>query len=128
LRIDYRWGGNAGKSADELVALAPDVIVTTTGGLVRELQRKSSTVPIVFAAANEPVGAGLIESLARPGTNATGLAMVESSQSAKLLQLLKEIAPRLRRAVVVRSPGGTGGSANFGVIQAAAGSLGMEFA
>jgi putative ABC transport system substrate-binding protein len=82
----------------------------------------------VFAAANEPVGAGLIESLARPGTNATGLAMVESSQSAKLLQLLKEIAPRLRRAVVVRSPGGTGGSANFGVIQAAAGSLGMEFA
>jgi putative ABC transport system substrate-binding protein len=126
LRIDYRWGSTAGKSAGELVALAADVIVTTTGAAVRELQRASSTVPIVFAAANEPVGAGLIESLARPGTNATGLAMFESSQSAKLLELLKEIAPRLRRAAVVRSPGGTGGSANFGVIQAAAGPLGME--
>jgi putative ABC transport system substrate-binding protein len=127
LRIDYRWVPSGRKYVvDELIALAPDVIVTSTGALVRELQRASSTVPIVFSAANEPIGAGLIDSLARPGTNATGLAMVESSQSAKLLELLKEIAPRLNRAGVVRSPGGTGGSANFGVIQAAAGSLGMQ--
>jgi putative ABC transport system substrate-binding protein len=129
LRIDYRWGASGARAdqyVDELIALAPDAIVTSTGSLVSELQRASSTVPIVFSAANEPIGAGLIEGLARPGTNATGLAMVESSQSAKLLELLKEIAPRLNLAAVVRSPGGTGGAANFGAIQAAAGSLGMQ--
>jgi hypothetical protein len=92
----------------------------------RELQRASSTVPIVFSSANDPVGAGLIESLARPGTDATGLSVFESGQSAKLIELLKEIAPRLTRAAVVRNPDGTGGAAYFAVIQAAAGSLGME--
>jgi putative ABC transport system substrate-binding protein len=134
LSIDARWGVNVDRTdperirrfAHEVVALAPDVIVTAGGGPVRELQRASSTVPIVFSGANDPVGAGLIESLSRPGTNATGLSMSESGQSAKLIELLKETAPGLRRAAVVRNPSGTGGPALFSVLQVAAGTLGME--
>src|ERR1700730_7569197 len=102
LRFDYRWGANAAdpdrirRYAAELVALAPDVIVSGGGGIiVRELQRASRTVPIVVAGANDPVGAGLVESLARPGGNTTGFAGIEYSQSGKFLELLKEVAPRL---------------------------------
>jgi putative tryptophan/tyrosine transport system substrate-binding protein len=130
LRFDYRWGARNRDDLDrprryaaELVAVAPDVIVTNTGGLAADLQRASRTVPIVFATANDPVGLGLVESIARPGTNATGLSTLEFSQSAKLLQLLREIAPRLMLVAVTRDPAFTG---NFGVIQAMAGSLGIQ--
>jgi putative ABC transport system substrate-binding protein len=131
LRIDYRWGGadyrdSMRRNAAELVALAPDVIVAGTGGIVRELQRASRTVPIVFPGANDPVGAGLVESLARPGGNATGFASIEYSMGGKFLELLKEIAPRVTRAAVIRDLGSAGGIGFLGAIQTAAVSLRVE--
>jgi putative ABC transport system substrate-binding protein len=131
LRIDYRWGGadyrdSIRRSAAELVALAPDVIVADTGGIVRALQQASRTVPIVFPGANDPVSAGLVESLARPGGNATGFATIEYSMGGKYLELLKEIAPRVTRAAVIRDPGAAGGIGFMGAIQTAAVSLRVE--
>jgi putative tryptophan/tyrosine transport system substrate-binding protein len=132
LRFDTRWGASAEdrdrirRYASELVALAPDVIVAGSGGIAVELKRTSRTVPIVFPTANDPVGTGLVESLARPGGNATGFSGFESAQTDKFLELLKEIAPGVTRVAVIRNPTRGGGTTNFGVIQAAAAPLGME--
>ncbi len=132
LRLDYRWGASADnpdrirRYAMELVALAPDVIVAGSGGIAIELKRTSRTVPIVFPTANDPVGAGLVESLARPGGNATGFSGFESAQTEKFLELLKQIAPSVTRVAVIRNPARGGGIVNFGAIQAAASPLGVE--
>jgi putative tryptophan/tyrosine transport system substrate-binding protein len=130
VKIDYRWsGGDANRNLTyvaELVALAPDVIVAANGGIASALQRASGTVPIVFAVASDPVGSGLIESLARPGGNTTGFGLVEYGASGKLLGLLKQIAPHVTRAAVIRDPGNSAGAGNLGAIQAAASSIGVE--
>jgi putative tryptophan/tyrosine transport system substrate-binding protein len=128
--IDYRWGGgdpNRYRSyAQELVALAPDVIVAGNGRTARSLQQVSDTVPIVFALAPDPVGAGLIESLARPGRSTTGFGLVEYGASGKLLGLLKQIAPHVDRAAIIRDPGSAVGAGMLGAIQAASVTIGVE--
>jgi putative ABC transport system substrate-binding protein len=130
VRIDYRW--NAGtaddirKYAAELVALAPDVILTTSGATVGALQQASRSVPIVFAGTVDPVGSGFVDSLARPGGNTTGFLLFEYSLSGKWLELLKEIAPSVTRAAVLRDTANPAGNAQFGAIQAVAPSLGVE--
>jgi putative tryptophan/tyrosine transport system substrate-binding protein len=130
VRIDYRWGpGNAEtmrKYATELVALAPDVVLASTSAAVPPLLEASRSVPIVFAGVADPVAAGFVESLARPGGNATGFTVYEYSISGKWLELLKEIAPRVTRAAVLRELGIAPGLAQFGAIQALAPSLGVE--
>jgi len=130
VRIDYRWGASntetLGTSAAELVALAPDVILATTGSSVRALQRVTRTVPIVFSGALDPVGSGLVASLARPGGNTTGFSGIEYGPSGKWLELLKQIAPQVTRAAIVRDPTAAGGSGQFGAIQAVAPPLGVE--
>jgi putative ABC transport system substrate-binding protein len=130
IRIDYRWGAGDvdrfRKYAAELVALTPDVVLATAGSVVGAFQQASRTVPIVFVTTVDPVGGGWVESLARPGTNATGFASYEFSMSGKWLELLKEIAPGVTRVAVIRDasvPAGTGG---FAVIQSAARSFGVE--
>ena len=108
LRIDIRWAaGDAElyrKYAAELVALAPDIILASSSPTVAALQAATRTVPIVFAHAVDPVGAGFVDSLARPGGNATGFVLFEYGISAKWLELLKEIAPALKRVAVLRIP------------------------
>jgi putative tryptophan/tyrosine transport system substrate-binding protein len=130
VRIDYRWGpGNANtmrKYADELVALGPDVILAATSASVAPLLEASRTVPIVFAGIADPVASGFVESLARPGANATGFTVYEYSIAGKWLELLKEIAPRVTRAAVLRESGVAPGLGQFGAIQALAPSLGVE--
>jgi putative ABC transport system substrate-binding protein len=130
LRADIRWAqGDAdsvGRYAKELVALEPDVILTSGTAPVAPLLRATRIVPIVFASATDPVGAGFVESLARPGGNATGFMQFEYSLSGKLLELLKEIAPRVTRAAVLRDATITSGIGQFAVIQSAAPSLGTE--
>jgi putative tryptophan/tyrosine transport system substrate-binding protein len=130
VQIDCRWSaGNADyirKFAAELVALAPDVIVSTGSPSVAVLQQATRSVPIVFTAVVDPVGGGLVASLARPGGNATGFMLFEYSTSGKWLELLKEIAPRVMRAAVIRDPTLTAAVAQFAAIQGAAGSLGVE--
>jgi putative ABC transport system substrate-binding protein len=130
LRIEYRWNASdaprARKAASELVALAPEVILVNSGvntGIVLETTR---TVPVVFVTAIDPIGAGLVESLAHPGGNATGFASFDFSLGAKWLELLKEITPRLTRVAVLRDPSVPAGSAPFGAVQAAASSFGVE--
>jgi putative ABC transport system substrate-binding protein len=108
-----------------LVALAPYVIVAGSGGIAIELRQMTRTVPIVFPTANDPVGTGLVESLARPGGNVTGLTGFESERTEKFLELLKEIAPGVTRVAVIRNPTRGGGTASLGAITAAAPSLGM---
>ena len=130
VRIDSRWGvadaDRIRKYAAELVALAPDVILTSTSAAVAPLLQATRTVPIVFTTVADPVGAGYVESLARPGGNATGFIVYEYSIAAKWLELLKEIAPHVRRVAVIRESAIAAGPGQFGVIQAAAPSLGME--
>jgi ABC-type uncharacterized transport system substrate-binding protein len=130
LRIDTRWiagdTDRARKYAAELVTLASDVIVANGVAALGPLQQATHTVPIVFVNVPDPVGGGYIASLARPGGNATGFMQSEYSTSGKWLELLKEIAPRVTRAVVIRDPTATAGVAQFAVIQSAAGSLGVE--
>jgi putative tryptophan/tyrosine transport system substrate-binding protein len=130
VRIEYRWGlgdpERLRKYAAELVALAPDVILAGGGSAVGPLQQASRSVPIVFANVLDPVGAGYVASLGRPGGNATGFASVEFGMSAKLLELLKQIAPRVARVAVVRNPGNPVEVAQFGAIQAVAPSLAVE--
>jgi putative tryptophan/tyrosine transport system substrate-binding protein len=128
LRIDTRWGGGIEgicRSAVELVALSPDVILTIGTNSAVALQQASRTIPVVFTAVTDPAGGGLVESLARPGGNMTGFALVAFGTSAKWLELLKEIAPGVKRAAVLRdtSPAGIG---SFAAIQAVAPSLGIE--
>jgi putative tryptophan/tyrosine transport system substrate-binding protein len=128
--IDYRWGASDGGRlhdlAAELVALAPDVIVATAGATVGALQQVSRTVPIVFVTTIDPVGSGFVDSLARPGGNATGFLAFEYSLSGKWLELLKQIAPRVTRVDVIRDTASPAGNAQFGAIQAVAPSLGVE--
>jgi putative ABC transport system substrate-binding protein len=130
VRIDTRWAsGDADlyrKYAAELVALAPDVILATASPTVAALQAVTRTVPIVFAHAVDPVGAGFVDSLARPGGNATGFILFEYSMSAKWLELLKEIAPRVTRVAVLRDPAAAAGTGQFGAIQSVAPSFGVE--
>ncbi|MFY9882846.1 MAG: ABC transporter substrate-binding protein [Pseudolabrys sp.] len=130
IRIDYRWGAgdadNMRKYAAELVALAPDVILASGTASVAPLLQATRTVPIVFVQVTDPVGAGFVDSLAHPGGNATGFLLFEYAISAKWLELLKEIAPRVSRAGVIRDPAQTAGTGQFGVIQSVAPSLGMD--
>jgi putative ABC transport system substrate-binding protein len=127
--VDIRWStGNdadARKYAAELVALAPDVILANANAVAPLLQ-VTSTVPIVFVNVIDPVGAGYVDSLARPGGNITGFTTYEYSMSGKWLQLLKEIAPGVTRAAVLRDPSIASGPAQFATIQAVAPSLGIE--
>ena len=130
LRLDYRWGDGKAetmrKYAAELAALAPDVILANSSGAVSALLQVTHTVPIVFAAVADPVGAGYVESLARPGGNATGFTALEYSFASKWLELMKEIAPRITRLAVLRDSTIAAGPGQFGVLQAFAPSLGLE--
>jgi putative tryptophan/tyrosine transport system substrate-binding protein len=119
VRIDTRWEAGPHR-AEELVALAPDVILASSSASVTALQRITHTVPIVFANVIDPVGAGFVESLARPGGNITGFSAFEYSLSGKWLELLKEIAPKLRRVAVLRDPSVASGIGQFAAIQALA--------
>jgi putative tryptophan/tyrosine transport system substrate-binding protein len=130
VRIDLRWSaGDAAetrKHAAELVALAPDVIVAPGSNTMGPLQQLTRTVPIVFVTVPDAVGAGFVESLARPGGNATGFIAYEYGISAKWLELLKEIAPGVTRAAVIRDPAISAGIGQFAAIQSVAPSLGVE--
>ena len=129
LRIDARWAvtpGDIRRQAAELAALAPDVILAHGATTVRPLLQATRTVPIVFPVAGDPVAAGLVDSLARPGGNATGFLVFEYSLSGKWLEVLKEIAPSVTRAAVLRDPTQGGGTSQFAVIQAVAPSLRVE--
>jgi len=130
IRIDYRWGSGDTerfrKYATELVGLSPDVILGTAASIVRALQEASRTIPIVFVTTIDPVGSGLVASLSHPGGNATGFIASEFSLSAKLLELLKEIAPGVNRVAVLRDPTVPAGSGGFAAIQTAAPSFGVE--
>jgi putative ABC transport system substrate-binding protein len=130
VRIDTRWATtNAAeirRHAAELVALAPDVILSTGDATVPPLLQATRTVPIVFPLANDPVAAGYVDSLAQPGGNATGFMLFEYSLSGKWLELLKEIAPTVTRAAVLRDTTQGSGTSQFAVIQAAAPSLRVE--
>src|SRR6478752_8410587 len=129
LRIDIRWaGGNPRdirRHAEELIALAPEVIFAAGSLAVEPLLQTTRAVPIVFAIIRDPVGAGFVSSLAKPGGNATGFALPEYSNSAKWLELLKEIAPAVKRAAVLRDSTITGGG-QLGAIQSVATSFGVE--
>ena len=129
VRIDYRWGaGDAERSrkyAAELVKLSPDVILAS-GDPVMALQQATRTVPIVFTIIADPVGAGLVEGLARPGGNSTGFMSYEHGFGAKWLELLKEIAPSVKRAAVLRNADESAGIAQFAGIQGVAPALGIE--
>jgi ABC-type uncharacterized transport system substrate-binding protein len=129
LRIEYRWSaGDAARlrrDAAELVALAPDVVLAGVGATPTALLEASRTVPIVFAQGIDPVGSGLIESLARPGGNGTGFIQFEYSLSGKWLELLKEVAPRIMRVGILREPG-SAGIGQWAIIQAVANSLDVE--
>jgi len=121
LQVDIRWpAGDADRRyAAELVALAPDVVLAM-GATVGSLQQATRSVPIVFTIAADPVGGGLVESLARPGANTTGFASFEYSMGGKWLELLREIAPGVKRIAVLRDPTVASGSGQFGAIQSVA--------
>ena len=126
MRIDYRWGADAElirKHAAELVGLAPDAILATGSSSTEPLLQATRTVPIVFVHVVDPVGAGFVASLARPGGNATGFTGYEFGISGKWLELLKQIAPGVTRAAVLRDPGTTAGIGQFAAIQSVAPSL-----
>jgi putative ABC transport system substrate-binding protein len=130
VRIEYRASaGNADeirKFATELVALGPEVILATGVSTVVPLQQATSTVPIVFAVVPDPVGAGLVDSLSRPGGNVTGFSAFEYGVSGKWLEVLKEVAPLVTRVAVLRNAAISAGIGQFAAIQSAAPSLGVE--
>jgi putative ABC transport system substrate-binding protein len=130
VQIDYRWSaGNEDDTrryAAELVALAPDVIFASGSAAVGPLRRATRAVPIVFAVVPDPVGAGFVDSLARPGGNATGFIPYEYSIGAKWLEVLKDIAPSVTRAAIVRDPAITAGIGLWGAIQSVSPSFGVE--
>jgi putative ABC transport system substrate-binding protein len=130
VRIDYRWAaGDADRHrryAAELVALAPDIILASASTSTMSLQQLTRTVPIVFVNVIDPVGAGFVESLARPGGNVTGFVIFEYALAAKWLELFKEIAPQVARVAVLRDPAIAAGIGQYAVIQAAAPAFGVE--
>jgi putative ABC transport system substrate-binding protein len=130
VQIDYRRTGGAAERthryALELVALAPDAILAVGAATMAALQQATRTVPVVFVLLPDPVGAGVVESLSRPGGNATGFTPYEYGISGKWLELLKEIAPRVTQAAVLRDAATSSGPAQFAAIQAVAPSLGIE--
>jgi ABC-type uncharacterized transport system substrate-binding protein len=130
VRIDTRWSAadadGIRRNAAELVALAPDVILATGASTVAPLLQATRAVPIVFVVVTDPVGAGFVDSLARPGGNATGFINFEYGISGKWLELLKQIAPGVTRAAVIRDPAVTAGIGQFAAIQSVAPSLGVE--
>jgi putative ABC transport system substrate-binding protein len=129
VEIDKRWAaGDAGqfpKYAAELIALEPEVILATTTPAVMASQQASRTVPIVFLGVVDPVGSGLIASMLRPGGNATGFVLFEYALAAKWLQLLKDVAPGVTRAAVLREQSNTTGIGQFAAIQTVA-TIGLE--
>jgi putative ABC transport system substrate-binding protein len=130
VRIEYRWGdGKADtmrKYATELIALAPDVILASSSAAVAPLLEVTRTVPIVFAGVGDPVAGGYVESQARPGGNVTGFTVFEYSMGGKWLELLKEVAPRVTRAVVLRDSTIAAGPGLFGAVQALAPLVGVD--
>ena len=130
VRIDIRWAttnpAEIRKQAVELAALAPDVILAPGTGVLGALMQATRTLPIVFPIIADPVAGGFVESLARPGRNATGFMLFEYSISGKWLELLKQIAPGVRRVAVLGDPDTPTGPAQFGVIQAVAPMLRVE--
>jgi putative tryptophan/tyrosine transport system substrate-binding protein len=130
VRIDHRWAaGNPAdirKYAAELVALAPEVILATGASPLGPLLQATRTVPIVFAIVPDPVGAGFVDSLSRPGGNTTGFMQAEYNLSGKWLELLKQIAPGVTRAAVLRDPAITAGIGQFAIIQSVAPAVGVE--
>jgi putative tryptophan/tyrosine transport system substrate-binding protein len=130
VKVDYRWpAGDADKArkyAAELVALAPDVFLAVGVPSLVRLSQATRTVPIVFVGVSDPVGAGYVDSLSRPGGNITGSMLYEYDLAAKWLELLKEIAPAVTRAAVLRDPAITAGIGQFAVIQYVSRSVGVE--
>jgi ABC-type uncharacterized transport system substrate-binding protein len=130
VRIDTRLGASDAdllrKHAGELIALGPDVVMAYSSNAMPPLLQLTRAVPIVFAVVADPVGAGYVESLARPGGNVTGFTGYEFAMSGKWLELLKEVAPRVTRAAILRDPAVAAGPAEFAAIQAVAPSLGVE--
>jgi putative ABC transport system substrate-binding protein len=129
LRVDTRFAVDSDElreKAKELVVLAPDVILAMTPPSVIALQKVSRKVPIVFAGVTDPVGLGIVQNLAHPGGNATGFISAEFGFGAKLLELLKEIAPGLRTATIITNPDNAGSSGQFAAIQTVASSLNVE--
>jgi putative tryptophan/tyrosine transport system substrate-binding protein len=130
VRIESRSGATdvdrVRRHAAELVALAPEVVLAGGATALRSLQQATATVPIVFVGVTDPVGAGLVASLAKPGGNSTGFINFEYGIGTKWLELLKQIAPGVTRTAVVRDPAGVGGGAQFGAIQGVAPSFGVE--
>jgi putative ABC transport system substrate-binding protein len=130
LRIEYRWGrggiSEVRRNADELVAHAPEVILASGSAAVGPLLETTRRLPVVFVIVPDPVGAGFVNSLAKPGGNATGFLMFEYGISGKWVELLKQIAPEVKRAGVLRDPAITAGIGQFGAIQSVAPSFGVE--
>jgi putative ABC transport system substrate-binding protein len=130
VQIDARWGAGEPerlrKNAAEIVALAPDVIVAEGSASLAPLLQITRAISVVFTIVPDPVGAGFVDSLVRPGGNATGFSQFEYGLSGKWVELLKEIAPHITRAAVLREPGLTAGVAQFAALQAVAPSLGVE--
>jgi putative ABC transport system substrate-binding protein len=130
VRLEVRWGGGdqaaIRKHAAELVALAPDVIVAGGGAAAEVMLKGTRTVPVVFVIVPDPVGSGFVESLSKPGANATGFMMFEYNLCGKWLELLKEIAPNVTRAAVLRDAGTAVGIGQFAVIQSVASAVGIE--
>ena len=130
VEIEYRWsGGNIDdtrKYAAELVTLAPDVIFVPGSAAVAPLRQATRAVPIVFALVADPVGSGFVDSLARPGGNITGFSWVDYGIGAKWLELLKEIAPNVTRAAILRDPAIIAGIGHWGAIQSASPSVAIE--
>jgi putative ABC transport system substrate-binding protein len=120
IQIDYRWDAHDTERvyvcAAELVRLAPDAIICGSNASVRALQRATSTIPIIFLSIADPIGAGFVASLARPGGNITGFTPFEHSMAGKWLELLREMAPNLRKIAVIQNPTNTAWASNFETI------------
>jgi len=132
LRIDYRWGAEDAdrirKNVAEVIALSPDIILVAGGRNLLALQQANRTIPVVFVSISDPVSGGFVETLAKPGGNATGFSTEEYGIAGKRIEVLKEIAPNLKRAAVLRDVTNPGGSGQLGAILAVAPSLGLEVA
>src|SRR5262245_17118334 len=130
VQIDIRWGvvdaASSRRYAAEMVALAPDVILTGASAATAAMQEATRNLPIVFVNVSDPVGAGYVASLARPGGNVTGFTFTEYGMSGKWLELLKEIAPNLKRVAVLRDPNIASGIGQFAIIQSVAPSFAVE--